>query len=220
MARMQEIAATIENGKLKLIEGQVRDALAEGDEPPALLDAMIAAMGAIGAKFQQNEIFVPEMLLAAKTMKRGVEILRPHLTSGSIGKYGKYIIGTVKGDMHDIGKNLVALMIESAGFEVIDLGVNVPPDMFVEAVKANPDCRIVGASALLTTTMDSLRDTVKAIEDSGCRSQVKIMVGGAPVTQGYADLIGADAYTEDAGSAAIKAVELAQDETTAQDEIS
>jgi len=223
MNRMQEITATIENGKLKLIEGQVREALAAGDEPVALLDAMIASMGAVGAKFQQNEIFVPEMLISAKTMKRGVEILRPHLTRGSIGKYGKYIIGTVLGDMHDIGKNLVALMIESAGFEVIDLGVDVPPERFVEAVKANPDCRVVGASALLTTTMDSLRDTVKAIEDSGCRSQVKIMVGGAPVTQGYADLIGADAYTEDAGSAAVRAVELAQSEAPAgpaQNEIS
>jgi len=210
MTKMQEIAAAIENGKVKLIENLVQEALDVGEDPGALLDRMIAAMGAVGAKFQLNEIFVPEMLISAKTMKKGVEILRPHLTKGSIGKYGKYIIGTVSGDMHDIGKNLVALMIESAGFEVIDLGVDVPPQKFVDAVKANPDCRIIGASALLTTTMDSLRNTVKAIEDSGFRSQIKIMVGGAPVTQEYADRIGADAYTPDAGSAALKAVELAQ----------
>jgi len=209
MSIMHEIGTTIENGKVKHIEGLVQDALDKGEDPGAILDLMIASMGEVGAKFQRNEVFVPEMLISAKTMKKGVEVLRPRLTGGCIGKYGKYIIGTVSGDLHDIGKNLVALMIESAGFEVIDLGVDVPPEKFVEAVKANPDCRIIGASALLTTTMDSLKNTVRAIEDSGCRSQVKIMVGGAPVTQEYADRIGADAYTADAGSAALKAVELA-----------
>jgi len=209
MSRIQEIANTIESGKVKLIEDLVQQALDAGEDPNAILnEGMIDAMSVVGAKFQQNEIFVPEMLVAAKTMKKGVEVLRPHLTGGSVGKNGKYIIGTVAGDLHDIGKNLVALMIESAGFEVIDLGVDVPAEKFVETVKANPDCKIVGASALLTTTMESLKNTVKAIVDSGCKSQVKIMVGGAPITPEFAKEIGADAYTADAGSAAVKAVEL------------
>jgi len=209
MSKIQEIAAAVESGKVKLIEVLVQEALDAGDPPEAILnEGMIAAMGVVGAKFQLNEIFVPEMLVAAKTMKKGVELLRPRLASDAVGKHGKFVIGTVSGDLHDIGKNLVALMIESAGFEAIDLGVDVPAEKFVEAVKANPNCKIVAASALLTTTMDSLRNTVKALEDAGCREQVKIMVGGAPITQEFADDIGADAYTPDAGSAAVKAVEL------------
>ena len=209
MSKIPEIAAAVESGKVKLIEGLVQEALDIGDDPNAILnDGMIAAMGVVGAKFQANEIFVPEMLVAAKTMKKGVEILRPHLAGDSVGKNGKYIIGTVAGDLHDIGKNLVALMIESAGFEIVDLGVDVPADKFVEAIKANPDCKVVGASALLTTTMDALKNTVKVMIDAGCKEQVKIMVGGAPITQEFADEIGADAYTPDAGSAAVKAVQL------------
>ena len=207
MSKIQEIAAAVENGKVKLIEGLVQEALDAGENPNSILDeGMVAAMGNVGAKFQANEVFVPEMLVSAKTMKKGVEILRPHLTGGSLGKLGKYIIGTVAGDLHDIGKNLVALMIESAGFEVIDLGVDVSPDKFVDALNEHPDCKIVGASALLTTTMESLKNTVKAVHDSG--HKVKVMVGGAPVTQEFADKIGADAYTPDASSAATKAVEL------------
>ena len=210
MSKIQEVAAAVETGKVKLIEGLVQEALDAGDDPVEILNSgMIGAMGVVGAKFQANEIFVPEMLVAAKTMKKGVDVLRPHLAGDSVGAKGKFIIGTVAGDLHDIGKNLVALMIESAGFEVIDLGVDVPADKFVEAIKANPDCKVVGASALLTTTMDSLKNTVKAMIDAGCKSQVKIMVGGAPITQAFADEIGADAYTPDAGSAAVKAAELA-----------
>ena len=209
MSKIPEIAAAVEGGKVKLIESLVQEALDAGDGAEDILnDGMIAAMGIVGAKFQSNEIFVPEMLVAAKTMKKGVELLRPHLAGDAVGKKGKYIIGTVSGDLHDIGKNLVALMIESAGFEVIDLGVDVPADKFVEAVKANPDAKVVGASALLTTTMDSLRGTVKALVDAGCKDQVKIMVGGAPITQDFADEIGADAYATDAGSAAVTAVNL------------
>ena len=209
MSKIQEIAQVVENGKVKLIEGLVQEALEAGEDANAILnEGMISAMGIVGAKFQANEIFVPEMLVAAKTMKKGVEVLRPHLAGDSVGKNGKYIIGTVAGDLHDIGKNLVALMIESAGFEIIDLGVDVPAEKFVEAIKANPDCKVVGASALLTTTMDSLKNTVKVMIDAGCKSQVKIMVGGAPITQEFADEIGADAYTTDAGSAAVKAVQL------------
>ena len=209
MSTIQEISAAIENGKAKLIEGLVQDALDAGVNPNSILDeGMIAAMGIIGAKFQANEVFVPEMLVAAKTMKKGVEILRPYLKSGSLGKLGKYIIGTVAGDLHDIGKNLVALMIESSGFEVIDLGVDVPAEKFVEALNEHPDCKIIGASALLTTTMDALKNTVDAIHAAGYKEKVKIMVGGAPVTAEFAGQIGADAYTPDAGSAASKAVEL------------
>ena len=209
MAGIQEIAAAVENGKVKLIEGLVQEALDAGLDANVILnEGMIDVMSIVGAKFQANEIFVPEMLVAAKTMKKGVEILRPHLTGDSVGKNGKYIIGTVAGDLHDIGKNLVALMIESAGFEIVDLGVDVPAEKFVEAIKANPDCRVVGASALLTTTMEALKGTVRAIIDAGCKDQVKIMVGGAPITQEFADEIGADAYSPDAGSAAVKAVEL------------
>ena len=209
MSRIQEIGAAVENGKVKLIEGLVQEALDEGENPNTILDeGMVAAMGVIGAKFQTNEVFVPEMLIAAKTMKKGVEILRPHLKSGSLGKMGKFIIGTVAGDLHDIGKNLVALMIESSGFEVIDLGVDVPPEKFVEALNEHPDCKIVGASALLTTTMEAMKNTVEAIHAAGYKGKIKIMVGGAPVTREFADQIGADAYTPDAGSAASKAVEL------------
>jgi len=209
MSKIREIATAIENGKVKLIGGLVQEALDEGiDANDILNEGMVAAMSVVGAKFQANELFVPEMLVAAKTMKKGVEILRPFLSGDCVGKNGKYIIGTVAGDLHDIGKNLVALMIESAGFEIVDLGVDVPATKFVEAIKANPDCKVVGASALLTTTMNSLKDTVKAITEAGCRDQVKIMVGGAPVTQEFADEIGADAYSPDAGSAAAKAVEL------------
>ena len=209
MSKIQEVAAAVESGKVKLIEGLVQEALDAKEDPNAILnDGMIAAMGVVGAKFQANEIFVPEMLVAAKTMKKGVEILRPHLAGDSVGKHGKVIIGTVQGDLHDIGKNLVALMIESAGFEVIDLGVDVPAEKFVEAIKSNPGVKIAAASALLTTTMDSLKNTVKVMIDAGCKNQVKIMVGGAPITQEFADEIGADAYTPDAGSAAVKAVSL------------
>ena len=209
MSKIPEIAGAVESGKVKLIEGLVQEALDAGENPNEILDnGMIKAMGIIGAKFQANEVFVPEMLVAAKTMKKGVEILRPHLASGSLGKLGKYIIGTVAGDLHDIGKNLVALMLESAGFEVIDLGVDVPPEKFVDALNENPECKLVGASALLTTTMEALKSTVQAIHEGGYKGKVKIMIGGAPITQEFADQIGADAYTPDAGSAATKAIEL------------
>ena len=209
MPGIQEIASTVEKGKIKLIEGIVQEALDAGENANAILEeGMIAAMGVIGMKFQKNEVFVPELLIAAKTMKKGLEVLRPHLVSGSVGKKGKFIIGTVAGDKHDIGKNLVALMIESAGFEVIDLGVDVPAGRFVDALRENPDCRLIGASALLTTTMGALKSIVEAIHDAGYKGRVKVMVGGAPVTQDFADLVGADGYSPDAGSAADKALEL------------
>jgi methanogenic corrinoid protein MtbC1 len=149
------------------------------------------------------------MLVAARAMKKGVEVLKPKLASGAATAAGKCIIGTVSGDLHDIGKNLVAMMIESAGFEVIDLGVDVPVDKFIETLKANPDTKIVAVSALLTTTMPAMKDTVAAIKAAGLSGGFKIMVGGAPITQDYADQIGADAYSPDAASAAVTAKKLA-----------
>lgn len=205
MSKVQEIAAAVEAGKAKVIGGLVEEAIKEGCDPLEILNVgMIDAMGVVGEKFRNNEIFVPEMLVAARAMKKGVEVLKPHLAGDNSATVGKYIIGTVAGDLHDIGKNLVAMMIESAGFEVIDLGVDVPAEKFVEAIKANPDCKVVGLSALLTTTMPAMKDTVAAIIDAGLKAQVKIMVGGAPITQEFADEIGADAYTADAASAAQK----------------
>ncbi len=209
MSKVQEIAAAVEAGKAKVIGGLVEEAIKDGCDPLEILNVgMIDAMGVVGEKFRNNEIFVPEMLVAARAMKKGVEVLKPHLAGDNSATVGKYIIGTVAGDLHDIGKNLVAMMIESAGFEVIDLGVDVPAEKFVEAIKSNPDCKVVGLSALLTTTMPAMKDTVAAIIDAGLKSQVKIMVGGAPITQEFADEIGADAYTADAASAAQKAKEL------------
>ena len=208
MSKIQEVAGAIETGKLKQIEAIVKAALDEGSTPDEILNGMIETMGVVGDKFQRNEIFVPEMLVAALTMKKGVGVLRPLMTGDSIGANGKFVIGTVEGDLHDIGKNLVALMVESSGFEVIDLGVDVSPAKFVDAVRANPDCKLVGISALLTTTMEAMKRTVDALTEAGLRDQVKIMVGGAPITPEFATEIGADCYTADAASASQKAKDL------------
>ena len=206
MSKIAELAQAIENGKAKLVAGLVQEALAEGNAPIDILNqGMIDAMANIGEKFKRNEIFVPEMLIAAKAMKKGVEVLKPHLASGAAGALGKVVIGTVAGDLHDIGKNLVAMMIESAGFEVIDLGVDVPVDKFVAAAEEE-GVKIVACSALLTTTMPALEATVAALKATG--KSYKVMVGGAPITQEFADKVGADAYTADAASAAKKAKEL------------
>jgi len=203
----ENVKAAVVAGKMRAIEGIVQEELNAGVPAQEILDSMSVAMDEIGAKFQKNEIYVPEMLVAAKTMQRGVGVLKPILGGDSIGKYGKFVIGTVAGDLHDIGKNLVAMMVESAGFEVIDLGVDVPAEKFVETLKANPDCKLVGLSALLTTTMDAMKNTVKAIRDAGL--EVKIMVGGAPITPAFCEEIGADVYTTDAASCAETAKTLA-----------
>ena len=195
-------------GKAKLVPAAVQEALDEGCDATALLDTMIAAMDVVGENFKNGDIFVPEMLISAKAMKKGVEVLKPHLSSGATGALGKVVIGTVAGDLHDIGKNLVAMMIESAGFEIIDLGVDVPVEKFVAAAEENPDVKIVAVSALLTTTMPAMEATVAAINAAPWRGNVKVMVGGAPITQEFADKIGADAYTADAASAAKRAKEL------------
>ena len=205
---LQNVSDLITRGKAKLVPAAVQEALDEGIAAPEILDTMIGAMDVVGEKFKNNEIFVPEMLISAKAMKKGVEVLKPHLASGAVGSMGKMIMGTVAGDLHDIGKNLVIMMIESAGFEVIDLGVDVPVERFLSAYEENPDTKIIGCSALLTTTMPALADTVAAINNQPWRSKVKVMVGGAPITQEFADKIGADAYTTDAASAAKRAKEL------------
>lgn len=203
MSKIQEISTAIELGKKKMMKGLVEEALAEGLNPIDILNqGMIKAMSIVGEKFKANEIYVPEMLVAARAMKEGVELLKPHLAGDKSTVIGKFIVGTVEGDLHDIGKNLVAMMVESAGYVVIDLGVDVSTEKFIEAIKANPDCNLVGLSALLTTTMPSLKKSVEAIKEAGLKNQVKIMVGGAPITQEFADLIGADAFAADAASAA------------------
>ena len=192
-------------GKAKLITGAVQEAVDAGFAPEELLNAMISAMDVVGENFKNGNIFVPEMLIAAKAMKKGVEVLKPLLATGAAGALGKVVIGTVAGDLHDIGKNLVAMMIESAGFEVVDLGVDVPAEKFVEAA-AEDGVVIVACSALLTTTMPALEATVAALKATG--KSYKIMVGGAPINQEFCDKVGADAYTPDAATAAKKAKEL------------
>ena len=205
---LENVHDLVVRGKAKLVPAAVQEALDEGLEATAILDTMISAMDVVGENFKNGTIFVPEMLIAAKAMKKGVEVLKPHLASGAAGALGKVIIGTVAGDLHDIGKNLVAMMIESAGFEVIDLGVDVPVEKFLTAYEENPGTKIVACSALLTTTMPALQETVTALNAAPWRKDVKVMVGGAPITQEFADKIGADAYTPDAASAAKKAKEL------------
>mgnify|MGYP004626038133 FL=1 len=206
---IENVHDLVVRGKAKLVPAAVQETLDEGVEASKILDTMISAMDVVGENFKNGTIFVPEMLIAAKAMKKGVEVLKPHLASGAAGALGKVIIGTVAGDLHDIGKNLVAMMIESAGFEVIDLGVDVPVEKFLAAYEENPGTKIIACSALLTTTMPALQETVAALNAAPWRSQIKVMVGGAPITQEFADKIGADAYTPDAASAAKKAKELA-----------
>lgn len=210
MSKIIELSNAVESGKHKLVPGLVQEALDEGCAPIDILNqGMIAAMDRVGENFKNGEIFVPEMLVAAKAMKKGVEILKPHLSSGDNVSLGKMIMGTVYGDLHDIGKNLVIMMIESAGYEVVDLGIDVPVEKFVEAAN-DPDVTIVGVSALLTTTMAAMKETVAALNESPRRSEFKIMVGGAPITKAFADEIGADVYTIDAAEAAQVAKALAQ----------
>ncbi len=206
--KMRAVFKATENGKNKEIGQCVQEALDAGCDPTAILnDGMIGAMAVVGENFKKEIIFVPQMLAAARAMKAGVEVLKPYLATGEAGSAGKIILGTVAGDLHDIGKNLVGMMFESAGFEVIDLGVDVPIQTFIDTVNENKDATIVALSALLTTTMPSLRDTVAALLEQPFRPRIKIMVGGAPISQEFADEIGADAYTEDAASAAEKAKE-------------
>ena len=203
MSKINEVAELVEKGKAKLVGPAVQEAIDEGDDPVAILnDGMISAMSVVGEKFKNGEIFVPEMLVAARAMKKGVEVLKPHLASGATGSMGKLIIATVAGD-------LVSMMIESAGFEVIDLGVDVPAAKIIECYKENPDVKIIALSALLTTTMPALKETVEALNAADFRGNIKVMVGGAPITEAFAEEIGADGYSDDAASAASLAKKLA-----------
>lgn len=207
MVKIGDIKTVVETGKIKEIEGIVQEALDEKIGPMEILDAMVEAMGIVGNKFSAGELFVPEMLIAAKAMSKGVEVLRPLLAGEAASSLGTCVIGTIQGDLHDIGKNLVCMMIESTGFNMVDLGVDVPPEKFIAAIKENNNVSLVALSALLSTTMPSLQKTVEEIKASGLAG-FKIMVGGAPVTQEFADEIGADAYATDAGGAATKAKEI------------
>ena len=212
MSKIEELAHAVEIGKSKLVPGLVQEALDEGNAPIDILNkGMIDAMAIVGDKFKRNEIFVPEMLIAAKAMKKGVEVLKPYLAGDNASKVGKMAMGTVAGDLHDIGKNLVIMMIESTGYEVVDLGIDVPVEKFLEAAN-DPEITVIGVSALLTTTMPAMQETVAALNKHPRRGEFKIMVGGAPITQAFADEIGADVYTEDAASAgqAAKALALAR----------
>jgi 5-methyltetrahydrofolate--homocysteine methyltransferase len=207
-ALMNEIAEALYNGEAERVAELTRRALEEGFSPEEILNkGLIAGMERVGKDFRDGILFVPEVLIAAHAMKAGMQILRPLLTESAISGLGTFVIGTVKGDLHDIGKNLVAMMMEGAGFKVVDLGVDTPPEKFVEAVKShNP--KILGMSALLTTTMVEMRRVIETLKEAGLRDRVRILVGGAPVTQEYADEIGADGYAPNASLAVEKAKEL------------
>lgn len=201
MADLKELYTAILEGDAPTAKTLVNEALAEGTAPQTLLDEyMIPAMDEVGKLFEANEYFVPELLISARAMKGALEIIRPKLAGSGVKPVGKVLIGTVRGDLHDIGKNLVAAMLEGGGFEVIDLGVDVPAEKFVEAVKES-SAQIIAMSALLTTTMPGMKTTIDALKESGVRGNVRVMIGGAPVTQRYADEIGADGFSDNASSA-------------------
>jgi len=205
MIDLNVISEALQRGDAEKVEELVKKALEENLTPKKILeDGLIKGMDIIGIKFKKNEVYVPEVLIAARAMHAGMSILRPKLIETGVKNIGTVAIGTVKGDLHDIGKNLVKMMLEGAGFEVVDLGVDVSAEKYVEAVKEHKP-NIIGMSALLTTTMVNMAEVIKALEAAGLRDKVKIMIGGAPITQNYADQIGADGYSPDAASAVDKA---------------
>jgi 5-methyltetrahydrofolate--homocysteine methyltransferase len=197
---LDEIYNNVIDGQAPAVKAGVQAALAEGIAADVILkQALIAAMDEVGKRFEEGDFFVPEMLIAARAMQAGLGLLKPHLIEGGIEAAGKVAIGTVQGDLHDIGKNLVAMMLEGAGYEVKDLGVDVDPQAFVKAVQDG--VQVIGMSALLTTTMNNMQKTLKALQEAGVRDQVKVIIGGAPVTEAFAKQIGADAFAPDASSA-------------------
>ena len=208
MADLNPIAENVIRGQAPKVKELVESALAE-DVPvhDILHEGLIKGMDVVGEQFKANKFYIPEVLIAARAMKTGMELIRPLLAEAGVEPLGKVAIGTVKGDLHDIGKNLVGMMLEGAGFEVLDLGIDVSPDQYIDAIQ-NHDAQIVGMSALLTTTMPEMKTIINAIEEAGLRDQVKVLIGGAPVTQSYADEIGADGYARDAASGADLAKEL------------
>ena len=202
MGHKETIYQGILNGNMKAVEDATKAALSESVPAGELLnEAMIPAMAEVGRLFEANEYYVPEMLIAARAMKAGLALLRPELVKEKVEPLGKVVLGTVKGDLHDIGKNLVSIMVEGAGFEVVDLGVDVAPEKFVSTAKEQ-NADVIGLSALLTTTMPSMKSTIEAVKEAGLDGKVKVVIGGAPVTQKYADEIGADGYARDAAAAA------------------
>ena len=205
MSILTEINENLQKGRSKAVCSLIETALADNVPAKDLMQALLDGMEVIGEKFKRDEVFVPDVMIAARAMNNGLAILKPHLADANLSAKGKACIGTVKGDLHDIGKNLVKLMLEGRGFEVIDLGVDVAPEKFVKtAVEQN--CDLICCSALLTTTMTAMGEVVQLATEAGIRDKVKIMVGGAPVDQRFCDKIGADAYTRDAASASDVAV--------------
>ncbi len=204
---LKSLYDAVVNGGIEAVAEGVREALAAGEAPDRILhEALIPAMAEVGRLFEAQEYYVPEMLLSAEAMRAGLALLKPLLVAAGTMTGPKVVFGTVKGDLHDIGKNLVIMMLEGAGFQVTDLGVDVPPDRFIAAVKDG--AQLVGMSAMLTTTMPNMKVTIEAMTAAGVRDKVKIMVGGAPLTQVYAEQIGADGYSPDASAAVRKAKEL------------
>jgi len=208
MADFKEMQDALITGNAAKVKELAEKAVAEGVSPVDILNlGLIPGMAVIGERFKKNEVYVPEVLIAARAMKAGLAVIKPLLAESKVEPIGRVVIGTVRGDLHDIGKNLVAMMLEGAGFEVIDAGVDVPPEKFVSLVKEK-NAQLVGLSALLTTTMPAMKDTIDRFKSEGIRSNIKVMVGGAPVTQKYADEIGADGYAPDASSAVDLAKQL------------
>jgi len=204
---IEQIQEALIKGRAPVVAELVSQALREGVAASVILDdGLCRSMGIIGERFKKNEIFVPQVLLAARAMKQGTEILKPHLVAAGVQPLATAVIGTIKGDLHDIGKNLVGMMLEGAGFKVVDAGIGVAPEKFIELAKEH-GAQVIGVSALLTTTMVNMRDVVRAARESGI--EVKVIVGGAPVTQAFCDEIGADGYSSDAASAAQLATRLA-----------
>ena len=205
---LNEISLQLQAGKAKIVKTLVQQAIDEGIPAQKILEeGLLAGMSVIGEKFKNNDVFVPEVLVAARAMNMGASLLKPLLAGDGVKSSGKVCIGTVKGDLHDIGKNLVKMMMEGKGLEVVDLGTDVAPETFIETAREQ-GCQIICCSALLTTTMGVMADVVQAAQAAGIRDSVKIMVGGAPVTEAFCQQIGADAYTPDAASAAERAVEF------------
>ena len=208
MSILNEISENMQKGRAKVVAELVQKALDEGVPPAEILNlGLLDGMNTVGKKFKNNEIYVPEVLVAARAMNKGTEILKPHLIAAGVQATGRVCIGTVRGDLHDIGKNLVKMMMEGKGLEVIDLGTDVDPDAFIKT-SIEKDCQVICCSALLTTTMNVMADVVKKAEEAGIRDKVKIMVGGAPVNEEFCKNIGADLYTPDAASAANAAAEF------------
>jgi len=205
MVDLNDISEALQKGKANKVSELVKQSLNENIAPKKILEeGLIHGMSIIGKRFKKNEIYVPEVLISARAMHAGMDVLKPKLIESGVKNIGKVVMGTVKGDLHDIGKNLVEMMLEGAGFEVVDLGTDISTDKFVEAVKEHKP-NIIGMSALLTTTMVNIPEVIKALEAASLRDKVKIMVGRAPITQNYADQIGADGYSPDASSAVDKA---------------